>query len=169
MNRFTYLIVEQCSVTLRRHSAFAVCFQASALSNSLRHSCYQTSTTSRCQLSRIAQGRPPILPSERLQSGGLCYTASFAHTSSELFWTLPLARFLLPLIFSVSNYLCPDRLFWFFFLIWLGTKDHAHLTKESMGVSVVLKCRNATVGQFLCQQLLSSISEKSCAPECITL
>lgn len=55
-------IPEHNLVILRWHGSFAVCYQASALSNCLRHSCYQTSISLRYQLSRPTQRQPYILP-----------------------------------------------------------------------------------------------------------
>lgn len=91
--------------------SFAACFQASTLSNFLRRGCYQICTCLRYRFSQFAQGRPSILPREMLKSDWLCYSPSLSTCCLEIFWTLPLARFPLPLIFSVSNYLHPDKLF----------------------------------------------------------
>lgn len=97
-------------VILRRHSSFAVCFQASTLSNFLRHRCHHTSTT--------PVSMPPTYPETTIHPSQwaapirravLCCLIS---TCVLRIWgTLLLARFLLPFIFSISNYLCPDRLF----------------------------------------------------------
>ena len=121
-------ILEQSAVVLKRHS-----FICSLLPS---FNSFQFSLTRllpnvhlpQVHLSQCAQGRTSMLPREMLRSDRLCYPLSTC--CLESFWTLPLARFLLPLIFSVSDYLCPDRLFLIecvaFFLIpliWVGTKN----------------------------------------------
>lgn len=108
---------ERNFVILRRHSSFAVCFQVSTLSNFLRHSCHQTSTSPRYQLSRPAQRQPSILPSGRLRSDGLSYIASFPHASPGFFGHSYLPGFfcpwssLFPIIFVQTDYFDLDFFF----------------------------------------------------------
>lgn len=135
---FVSLIPEQNSVVLRRHTSFAVCLQASNLSHFLRHSCHPTSKhRPRYQLSPFAQGHSSILSSRRLQPEGLSLKCLISTHFLGMFHTLTLVKFLLPLIFSGSNSLCPDRLFWiglfFYFPYLTWHQEFAHLTKESMG------------------------------------
>lgn len=127
---------ERNFVILRRHSSFAVCFQVSTLSNFLRHSCHQTSTSPRYQLSRPAQRQPSILPSGRLRSDGLSYIASFPHASPGFFGHSYLPGFfcpwssLFPIIFVQTDYFDLD----FFFSLLTWHQELVLLTKESMGL-----------------------------------
>lgn len=136
-------------VILRRHSSFAVCFQASTLSNFLRHSCHQTSTT--------PVSMQPTCPETTIHpsqwAAQIRWAVLYCLISTRfrrIFGTLLLARFLLPFIFSISNYLCPDRLFWlgfFFFSSYLAPRT-CTFDKWVNGAYVVCKFRNAIVGPF---------------------
>lgn len=120
-------------VILRRHSSFA-----STLSNFLRHRCHHTSTT--------PVSMPPTYPETTIHPSQWAAPIRRAvlycliSTCVLRTWgTLLLARFLLPVIFSISNYLCPDRLFWLGFLFSPLTwhQKLAHLTNvlfPSMGL-----------------------------------
>lgn len=136
-------------VILRRHSSFAVCFQASTLSNFLRYRCHQTSTA--------PVSMPPTYPETTIHpsqwAAQIRWAILYCLISTcflRILGTLLLARFLLPFIFSISNYLCPDRLFWlgfFFSSSYLAPKT-CTFDKWVNGAYVVCKFRNAIVGPF---------------------
>lgn len=124
-------------VTLQRHSSFAVCFQASTLSNFLRHRCHQTSTT--------PVSMPPTYPETTIHPspvGGSdlmgCPILPHFHMLPQDFWDITTcqvspALYLLYFQLSLSRQVILIGIFFFFSpLTW--HQKLAHLTNESMGL-----------------------------------
>ena len=156
-------ILKQSAVLLKRHSFICSLLPSfNSFQFSLTRLLPNVHLPQVC-LSQCAQGRTSMLPKEMLRSDRLCYPLSTC--CLESFWTLPLARFLLPLIFSVSDYLCPDRLFLIESVLFFNPphlswhQELAHFTTESMELKWIFKFRDVIVDQFLFQHLFSSIPE----------
>lgn len=123
-------------VTLQRHSSFAVCFQASTLSNFLRHRCHQTSTT--------PVSMPPTYPETTIHPspvGGSdlmgCPILPHFHMLPQDFWDITTcqvspALYLLYFQLSLSRQVILIGIFFFSPLTW--HQKLAHLTNESMGL-----------------------------------
>lgn len=133
-------ILEWSSVMLRRHSSFAVCFQASTLSSFLRHSCYPASTSPRYQLSQFAQGGPSILPSGGAPIRPVVLHCLISTSLLGIFLDITTCQgfscpwsSLFPIIFIQKDYL---ELLLFSHLTW--HQELAHLTKPSMGLKQFL-------------------------------